>query len=91
MKDVAFRNSLPGIYWRVGQDRFVQSDVSSEVAARYWLTPDVDTLPFIDRKFLVQDPCKAGDGKLESNMIGSRGVLMIAHSVAWRLASIQMS
>lgn len=38
-----------------------------------WLAPDINRLPFVDRQFLAEDPYQAGDGRLEANMVGSRG------------------
>ncbi|WP_228974718.1 hypothetical protein [Streptomyces sp. DH12] len=42
-------------------------------ATRSWLAPDIDTLPFVDRRFLPQDPYRAEDGRLEANLVCSRG------------------
>jgi radical SAM superfamily enzyme YgiQ (UPF0313 family) len=37
------------------------------------LAPDIDRLPFVDRRFLADDPYRARDGRLEANMVGARG------------------
>jgi anaerobic magnesium-protoporphyrin IX monomethyl ester cyclase len=37
------------------------------------LAPDIDALPFVDRRFLADDPYRASDGRLEANMVGARG------------------
>jgi anaerobic magnesium-protoporphyrin IX monomethyl ester cyclase len=36
------------------------------------LAPDIDALPFVDRRFLAQDPHWEG-GRWEANMVGARG------------------
>lgn len=65
------RADLPGIMWR---DPILKTPVSGGgMSLGHHLAPDVDGLPFIDRKFLADDPYRAGDGRLEANMVGARG------------------
>jgi radical SAM superfamily enzyme YgiQ (UPF0313 family) len=37
------------------------------------LAPDIDSLPFVGRRFLTDDPYRASDGRIEANMVGARG------------------
>lgn len=71
LEDVNSRQSLPGVMW---------IDASSGVcmtgrgeASSYHLAPDINDLPIVDRKYLVNDPYTADDGRIESNIVGSRG------------------
>uniref|UniRef100_UPI000AC49CEC B12-binding domain-containing radical SAM protein n=1 Tax=Streptomyces pathocidini TaxID=1650571 RepID=UPI000AC49CEC len=41
-------------------------------AARH-LAPDIDALPFVARRYLPHDPYRADDGRIEANIVGSRG------------------
>lgn len=41
-------------------------------AAQY-LSPNINDLPFVNRKFLPNDPFLASDGRIEANIVGSRG------------------
>lgn len=64
------RAHLPGVLWldpatgtvarRAGQD------------GSHHLAPDINALPFVDRRFLTQDP-RHDHGRLEANMVGARG------------------
>lgn len=65
------RADLPGIMWR---DPILKTPVSGGgMGFGHHLAPDIDGLPFVDRKFLADDPYRAGDGRLEANMVGARG------------------
>jgi anaerobic magnesium-protoporphyrin IX monomethyl ester cyclase len=38
--------------------------ISARIAAGlHHLAPDIDGLPFVDRRFLADDPYRAGDGR----------------------------
>ncbi len=41
--------------------------------SKYWLAPDVNTLPFVNRVFLPQDPFTTPTGAKKANLVGSRG------------------
>jgi anaerobic magnesium-protoporphyrin IX monomethyl ester cyclase len=43
------------------------------MGAGHHLAPDIDSLPFVDRRFLADDPYRASDGRIEANMVGARG------------------
>ena len=73
LKDITRREDLPGLYWRDETGKIQQGNTLLFTSGDYWLTPDIDALPFIDRDFLIQDPFKAEDGTIESSMVGSRG------------------
>jgi anaerobic magnesium-protoporphyrin IX monomethyl ester cyclase len=65
------RSSLPNVMWlqpdgHLGMGR--SSDDSS-----HFLSPDINALPFVNRRYLTQDPYMPPDGLLEAAMVGSRG------------------
>jgi anaerobic magnesium-protoporphyrin IX monomethyl ester cyclase len=65
------RMSLPGVMWR---DPILKTPVTGGGMGRgHHLAPDINKLPFVDRKFLVEDPYLASDGRIEANMVGARG------------------
>lgn len=61
--DRSSRVRLPGVMWNGGIGN----------GSREHLAPDINELPFVDRGFLLQDPYRAYDGRLESNIVGTRG------------------
>lgn len=64
------RASLPGVMWL---DPTTKAPVTGGSAgSSYHLAPDINALPFVDRRFLVQDPHDE-HGVLEANMVGARG------------------
>ncbi len=67
LEDTSARKSLPHVYWRE-QDGTAKSGSGDD----YWLVPDINALPFVNRKFLVQDPY-VDAGIVESAMVASRG------------------
>ena len=71
LKDRRYRTELPGVMWL---DPILKTPVAGGgVGAGHHLAPDIDRLPFVDRTFLVDDPYRAGDDRLEANMVGARG------------------
>jgi radical SAM superfamily enzyme YgiQ (UPF0313 family) len=73
LADTAEREKLPNVYWRSSCGKPKEGKTASLQEKSYHLAPDIDQLPFIDRKFLTQDPYKAEDGRIEANLVGSRG------------------
>ncbi|RKE76999.1 radical SAM protein [Rhizobium sp. AG855] len=67
--DVESRQSLPQVFWREG-DVAVMPKVTGYDPSL--LAPDINTLPFVDRKHLQQDPYMDGLVR-ESAMVASRG------------------
>lgn len=64
------RTTLPGVMWL---DPILKTPVSCGVADNYrHLAPDINTLPFVDRTYLTQDPHEES-GVLEANLVGARG------------------
>ncbi|MCG8915721.1 B12-binding domain-containing radical SAM protein [Actinokineospora sp. PR83] len=64
------RTRLPGVMWR---DPITGDPVTGGVpGTAHHLAPDIDALPFVDRRFLVQDP-RLDHGRFEANMVGARG------------------
>lgn len=71
LEDRRHRNALPGVMWL---DPVLKTPVTGgAMGAGHHLAPDIDTLPFVDREFLTDDPYRAPDGRLEANMVGARG------------------
>lgn len=72
LRDVHRRQDLPQVAWRdAGQKHPKYSIAHGET--RPWLAPDINELPFVDRRFLPQDPYRADDGRIEANLVCSRG------------------
>lgn len=65
------RCELPGVMWLDPGTRTPKTG-SSTAGSRH-LAPDIDRLPFVDRRFLADDPYEAPDGRTEANMVGARG------------------
>jgi len=72
LRDRRRRLELPGVMWL---DPVLGAPVAGPMRldAKVHLAPDIDALPFVDRAFLTDDPYRAGDGRLEANMVGARG------------------
>jgi radical SAM superfamily enzyme YgiQ (UPF0313 family) len=71
LKDKRSRTQLPGVMWC---DPIRKLPITGGSMGRaHHLAPDINGLPLLDRTFLVQDPYRAGDGRLEANMVGARG------------------
>ncbi|MEU1734814.1 radical SAM protein [Streptosporangium sp. NPDC020145] len=65
------RTGLPGVMWC---DPVLGTPVTGgRPGTSRHLAPDINTLPFIDRAYLAQDPYRAEDGRIEANMVGARG------------------
>jgi radical SAM superfamily enzyme YgiQ (UPF0313 family) len=64
------RADLPGVMWL---DPIMKTPVTGGTPGNsHHLAPDIDALPFVDRRFLAQDPHWEG-GRWEANMVGARG------------------
>jgi radical SAM superfamily enzyme YgiQ (UPF0313 family) len=72
LTDISRRAELPMVYWRADDGTSMQSSLPPDADRKYWLAPDINTLPFINRDFLAQDPFATREG-IEANMVGSRG------------------
>jgi radical SAM superfamily enzyme YgiQ (UPF0313 family) len=73
IQDTDQRQNLPNVWWR-DENRKPQTSMNLENTDKsYWLAPNVDTLPFVDREFLTQDPFETEEGLIEANLVGSRG------------------
>ncbi|NYI07795.1 B12-binding domain-containing radical SAM protein [Allostreptomyces psammosilenae] len=73
LADADRRAELPGVMWRDRSLGTTAAGVSHGAARGRWLAPDIDALPQVDRAFLPQDPYRAADGRIEANIVGSRG------------------
>ncbi len=73
LDDITRRERLPGVFWRTIDGTIGQGHLPPGENTVSWLAPDINTLPFIDRTFLTQDPFTAADGSIEANLVGSRG------------------
>jgi anaerobic magnesium-protoporphyrin IX monomethyl ester cyclase len=64
------RADLPGVMWI---DPILRTPVSGGRPGNAGhLAPDINALPFVDRRFLAQDPHREA-GRWEANMVGARG------------------
>jgi radical SAM superfamily enzyme YgiQ (UPF0313 family) len=73
LADSAARETLPNVWWRGNEFAARFGQVVSEKEKSRLLAPEINQLPFIDRRFLAQDPFLAKDGRKEANIVGSRG------------------
>lgn len=65
------RSHLPAVMWL---DPVLRTPVTGgQPGTAHHLAPDIDTMPFVDRTYLAQDPYTASDGRIEANMVGARG------------------
>lgn len=71
LSDTDRRATLPQVCWREGATPRYGAAESCDTQS--WLAPNIDTLPFIARDLLLQDPFLASDGRHEANLVGSRG------------------
>ncbi|MDI5982147.1 B12-binding domain-containing radical SAM protein [Amycolatopsis magusensis] len=64
------RSELPGVMWL---DPIQRIPVTGGMGNQgHHLAPDINALPFVDRRYLAQDPHHDA-GRLEANMVGARG------------------
>ncbi|MEU2040476.1 B12-binding domain-containing radical SAM protein [Nocardia niwae] len=64
------RARLPGVMWL---DPILKTPVTGGIPGmQHHLAPNIDTLPFVDRTYLCQDPHFEA-GRWEANMVGARG------------------
>jgi radical SAM superfamily enzyme YgiQ (UPF0313 family) len=64
------RADLPGVMWL---DPIMKTPVTGGTSGTaHYLAPDINALPFVDRRFLAQDPLE-DNGRWEANMVGARG------------------
>jgi anaerobic magnesium-protoporphyrin IX monomethyl ester cyclase len=68
--DTQRRAELPGVMWL--DPLTGQVTASAQKPNSAWLAPDINSLPFVDRCYLAQDPHEE-NGRLEANMVGARG------------------
>jgi anaerobic magnesium-protoporphyrin IX monomethyl ester cyclase len=73
LADLATRENLPNVWWRGDRSLPQSGQATSEKEKSRLLAPEINQLPFIDRRFLAQDPFDAEDGRKEANIVGSRG------------------
>lgn len=64
------RGDLPGVMWL---DPVLKTPVTGGVPGQnHHLAPDINAMPFVDRRYLAQDP-HHDTGRWEANMVGARG------------------
>ena len=71
LKDRRHRSGLPGVMWLDPATETPQTGAGA--ASTRHLAPDIDGLPFVDRRFLADDPYQTPDGQYEASMVGARG------------------
>ncbi|MGW4498594.1 B12-binding domain-containing radical SAM protein [Micromonospora sp. NPDC004336] len=65
------RSRLPGVMWR---DPVLRTPVTGDSpGSKRHLAPDINGLPFVDRRYFAADPYRPADGPLEAAMVGARG------------------
>ncbi|MFC3997435.1 B12-binding domain-containing radical SAM protein [Nocardiopsis sediminis] len=70
LEDHRARADLPGVMWL---DPILKTPVTGgRPGQSHHLAPDIDGLPFVDRRFLAHDP-HHDSGRWEANMVGARG------------------
>jgi anaerobic magnesium-protoporphyrin IX monomethyl ester cyclase len=81
LADHRFRAELPGVMWL---DPATKTPVTGGGPGNsHHLAPDIDTMPFVDRRYLAQDPHREA-GLWEANMVGARGARTTARSAVPR-------
>ncbi|WP_432903737.1 B12-binding domain-containing radical SAM protein [Micromonospora matsumotoense] len=71
LEDRRNRVRLPGVMWR---DPVLRTPVTGGMPGMAWhLAPDINALPFVDRRFFSADPYRPEGGPLEAAMVGARG------------------
>jgi anaerobic magnesium-protoporphyrin IX monomethyl ester cyclase len=71
LEDEGLRTNLKFVSWRDPLQGIKHGD--GTLCDEAYLAPPIDELPVVDRTFLVQDPFPASDGRVEANIVGSRG------------------
>lgn len=70
LADHRARAELPGVMWL---DPIMKTPVTGGGPGNsHHLAPDINDLPFVDRRYLAQDP-QPEAGRWEANMVGARG------------------
>jgi radical SAM superfamily enzyme YgiQ (UPF0313 family) len=69
LADTAVRSGLPQVMWR---DRMLGT-INTGHGDKSLLAPSIDELPILDRRYLADDPYHDRAGRVEANMVGSRG------------------
>ncbi|MFY1598373.1 B12-binding domain-containing radical SAM protein [Micromonospora sp. WMMD737] len=71
LQDRRNRAGLPGVMWR---DPVLRTPVTGGIpGSAGHLAPDINRLPFVDRRYFAADPYRPGAGPLEAAMVGARG------------------
>ncbi|GAA1218975.1 radical SAM protein [Kitasatospora nipponensis] len=73
LQDHQIRRELPGVQWRdrlLGTTGIGICDPRDNVR---WMSPNISELPFVDRRFMPQDPYMTSGGRRRANIVGSRG------------------
>jgi len=75
LNDPGRRAGLPGIMWvdPAHGKPVTAGDTCPDTEREHYLAPDLNALPFLDRGFLINDPFPTPDGRIEANMVGTRG------------------
>lgn len=71
LENIHRRSELPHVWWREGAGIYEGKKRDNDTTL--WLSPDINTLPFVDRIYLTQDPFLSASGAKEANLVGSRG------------------
>ncbi|GGZ10149.1 radical SAM protein [Streptomyces nitrosporeus] len=81
LEDEQRRRELPGVVWR---DRLLGTRVtgitSDPERAAAMLGPDINALPYVDRRFLPQDPYRAVPTEADRRLAASRGTALLGEA-----------
>ncbi|MFI5758111.1 B12-binding domain-containing radical SAM protein [Streptomyces sp. NPDC051569] len=72
LEDERNRRTLPGVMWRDPLLGTRATGIADPKASAALLSPNIDTLPYINRAFLPQDPCQAAPTATDRRL-ASRG------------------
>ncbi|MEV7145352.1 radical SAM protein [Streptomyces sp. NPDC093084] len=73
LKDEQRRRELPGVVWRDPLLGTRATGIADPKTSALMLGPDINTLPYVNRAFLPQDPYRAAPTATDSRMAGTSG------------------
>lgn len=80
LEDEQRRRELPGVLWR---DRLLgtrAAGVGDPRTSAQMLGPDINALPYVNRAFLPQDPCRAAPTETDRRLAVSRGTALLTRA-----------
>lgn len=74
MEDMERRRDLPGVLWRDPISGTRAGGIAAPETSAQMLGPDINSLPYVNRAFLAQDPYRAAPTATDRRLAASRGV-----------------